>query len=77
MLCGGQHLRRVRGIRNQRHDRTLRLGAGDWQIFLPSNPERGVRHRPFSTSGSRLFMRRWFVFYLANYVGIVFFNVGW
>jgi len=56
---------------------TLLLGAGGLAIFLPAIREAGITPQNFQHSGrSPEFMAAMFVFYLANYFVIVFFNVA-
>jgi hypothetical protein len=56
---------------------TLLLGAGGLAIFLPAIREAGITPENFQHSGkSAEFMAAMFVFYLANYFVIVFFNVA-
>jgi hypothetical protein len=56
---------------------TLLLAAGGLAIFLPAIREAGITPENFQNSGrSTEFMAAMFVFYLANYFVIVFFNVA-
>src|SRR2546428_3349842 len=56
---------------------TLLLGAGGLAIFLPAIREAGITPQNFQHSGkSGEFTAAMFVFYLANYFVIVFFNVA-
>src|SRR5437660_1163044 len=56
---------------------TLLLGAGGLAVFLPAIREAGITPQNVQHSGrSAEFMAAMFVFYLANYFVIVFFNVA-
>jgi hypothetical protein len=56
---------------------TLLLGAGGLAVFLPALREAGISAQNFQhTAKSPEFMAALFVFYIANYFVIVFFNVA-
>jgi hypothetical protein len=56
---------------------TLLLGAGGLAVFLPALREAGITAQNFQhSSKSPEFMAALFVFYIANYFVIVFFNVA-
>jgi len=77
-FCGGQAADAVPCvIRNQLHDRDAAAGRRRTGNLLPALREAGITAQNFQHSGkSAEFMAAMFVFYLANYFVIVFFNVA-